>query len=562
LSTHSQGNNLYYVISAKISDVKDGNTFFLKQFDNQKIINAATIEKGQFVMKGQLSDIPQHLWLCSTINNEFYYCDLLIDKDTLFIEGSIKDFPNFLHYKGAQTQTEYGKYLDLVKDLNRKRDSLSYIAEILHDIESYTRRRQAKINNIAVEKYDRQAIDKELATTEHLRDSVRFGFVYNHMDTYAGQFLLTRFMRLISIDSLRQFYRLIPVEMKHTKFARMLSNQINPYADNCIRQADNMMSLKGTPAEEMKYAEEALSLYEQGVRLDPERLDGYVALGSLYERILPLKGVEAYDISISYLEKFIDDQNIRDIEREVARKRIEDIKYRKYLATNTVPEMIRIDGGTFTMGSTYPEDNNPTHKVKVESFQISKYEITNNQFAEFLKTYESNVVKGGENEGEVLYYECNWGIQNGKPVMGYESYPAIYITWFGAREYCKWAGGRLPTEEEWEYAARGGMYGNRDYLYSGGMELDSLGWYTNNSEGKPHPVGTKVPNQLGLYDMSGNVWEWCSDTFTQEDRLYAIVRGGSWFIERPICRITCKYYIYPSSKHFNNGFRMAKDITP
>lgn len=112
------------------------------------------------------------------------------------------------------------------------------------------------------------------------------------MDKYAGQFLLTRIMKKLSPDSLRQFYRLIPVEMKKTKFARMISNQINPYADNCIRQADDLLSLTGGPIETNKYTEEAYKLYEQGVRLDPERTDGYIALATMYERLLPIKGAK------------------------------------------------------------------------------------------------------------------------------------------------------------------------------------------------------------------------------------------------------------------------------
>ena len=546
-----------YMIDAHIKDVPEGTRFHLREFDTRKIINTALIDKGRLVMHGELSETPQHLWLYTTLKDEFYYCDLLVDKDTIFIEGSIHDFPYYLNFRGAKTQAEYGNYLDMVKGLNRQRDSLHILSEEYHKLGAWSR----KTKKDTIPQRQGLEVDWELKHVEQTRDSVRLDFAYNNMDTYAGQFLLTRFMKQVSIDSLRQFYRLIPVEMKRTKFARLLSNQINPYAEACIRQADELISMKGkTPDEEIYFAVEAFKLYEQAVRLNPERLDAYITLGSIYERLFPVKGVEAYDISIHYLEEFIKDSSLNESEREVARKRIEVINYQKYLATNLTPEMVFVKGSTFVMGSTYSEDNNPEHNVTIHDFMISKYEVTNNQFAVFLEDYKSDVVKSGENEGEILYYECNWGIQNKMPVKGYESHPAIYITWYGAREYCKWAGGRLPTEEEWEYAARGGLHGNWNHLYSGGMELDSVGWYITNSEGTPHRIGGKIPNELGLYDMSGNVWEWCSDTFYREDKKYAIVRGGAWFIERAICRPTCRYYIFPASKHFNNGFRLVKEV--
>lgn len=566
-------NNGSYVIQAHIEGVKDGTVFFLKQFENQRIINSMRIEKGKFLMKGTLADTPQHLWLCTTIDDEFYHCDLLIDYDTLYVKGHLSDFPNGLHFEGAGTHTGYAVYLEETHELNKRIDSLSAVSMAQHELGAIGQKRSdgkrkkqpaflQSLNNLKTQPVRGSLeleVDIELHAAQRERDSVRIAFIGENMDKYAGQFLLTRIMKKLSPDSLRQFYRLIPVEMKKTKFARIISNQINPYADNCIRQADNLLSLDGTPIKIHQYTEEAYRLYEQGVRLDPERTDGYIALATMYQRLLPLKGNEAYDISISYLNKFIE-SDVREEDRDEARKRIKEIEFRKWLSTNVNPEMIEVKGSIFKMGSTYKEDNNPPHEVKVNSFSISKYEITNFQFAEFLKTYESNVIKEGPDAGQPLYYECNWGIQNGKPVSGYEAHPAIYITWYGAKAYCQWAGGRLPTEEEWEYAARGGMYGKRDHLYSGGMELDSLGWYAGNSGGKPHPVGMKEPNELGIHDMSGNVWEWCSDCFEKEGRLYAIVRGGTWFNERANCRPTCHYYIYPGSKHFNNGFRLVKDI--
>lgn len=560
-----------YVIQAHITGVKEGSVFFLKQYENQRIINSMRIEKGQFTMKGTLPDIPQHLWLCTTIDDEFYYCDLLIDRDTLFIEGDLSDLPNGLHFRGASTHMGYAVYLENTHNLNIKIDSLNAVSMFQHELGAVGRKKNddkkkkafmqslSSLSSKPVRGIQELEVDIELHAAQQERDSIRIAFIENNMDKYAGQFLLTRIMKKLSPDSLRQFYRLIPVEMKKTKFARMISNQINPYADNCIRQADDLLSLAGSPLETNKYTEEAYKLYEQGVRLDPERTDGYVALATMYERLIPIKGAEAYDISISYLNKFIE-SDVRKEDREEARKRIRDIEFRKWLSTNINPEMIEVKGSTFKMGSTYKEDNNPLHEVTVKSFSISKYEITNFQFAAFLDAYESAVIKEGPDSGQPIYFECNWGIRQGNPVPGYEAYPAIYITWYGAQAYCQWAGGRLPTEEEWEYAARGGLYGNRQHLYSGGMELDSLGWYVGNSDGKTHPVGTKKPNELGIHDMSGNVWEWCSDNFMKDNRLYAVVRGGTWFNERANCRPTCHYYIYPGSKHFNNGFRLVKDV--
>lgn len=255
-----------YVIQAKISGVKDGNVFFLKRFDTQKIVNAMKIEKGEFLMRGTLGDIPQHLWLCATINDEFHYCDLLIDKDTLFIEGSIADFPNGLRFRGAATHMGYAGYLEQTHALNQRIDSLSKVSMYLHEIKATGIKRPG---------------DKS--------ESIKRSSFGENMDKYAGQFLLTRIMKQLSMDSLRQFYRLVPVEMKKTKFTRVISNYINPYADNCIRQADDLLRLQGKDLD--KYAEEACKLYEQGVRLDPERTDGYIALAMMYERLLPVRGV-------------------------------------------------------------------------------------------------------------------------------------------------------------------------------------------------------------------------------------------------------------------------------
>ena len=555
-----------YVIRAKIEGVKNGSIFELQEFSSQRIINRAKIEDNQFTMQGSLPDVPLHLWLGTTIGDEFFFCNLFLDNDTLYIEGTISDFPYGLHFSGAKTHMEYSCYQQLTKEISIEIDNLTNESMELHQLVKTNKKKKSNTKTILRERLNRTNSSFELATDIELhaailkRDSLRMEFIARNMDKQAGQFLLTQVMKKISVDSLYHFYRLIPPAMKKYKYARILSNQVNPLADDYIKQADDLLKMTGNSSQMIAYTEEAYKLYTKGVQLNPERTDGYIALGTMYERLIPVKGLEAYDIAITNLEKFVT-SNEGEEDCKKVKEHIENIKFKKWLAANIIPEMVVVKGGTFEMGSTYQEDNNPPHEVTVKNFTIGRYEVTNHQFAAYLKEYKSNTLKSGPNQGEILYYECNWGIENNQPVPGYESHPAIYVTWYGAQAYCEWAGGRLPSKEEWEYAARGGLYGHRDNLYSGGMELDSVGWYAGNSEGKTHSVGTKKTNELGIHDMSGNVWEWCADRFQKEGKNYAVVKGGTWFNERAMSRPTCHYYIYPHSKHFNNGFRLAKDIT-
>lgn len=548
-----------YIINAQITGVKDGTTFYLKTVDDQKIIGSAVIRKNNFVIKGELTDTPQILWLYTKLKKELYYCELFMDNDSLSVSGDISDFPYNLTFGGAKTHLEYNAYTQTIKEISKNRDSLTLVAEKLHE----------KGNRNS--KYQDQALiaDFQKDKLSEQRDSLRLLFIYNNMDKNAGLFELTRIMKFLPVDTLRNLYRLIPNDLRKNKYARRISNQINPYADNNIRMADNLMTQNS--GRQKAYALEAFELYEKAVTLDSTRTDGYLAIAMMYDLLLSFKGPEAYDIAIKYLNKFIE-ADVSEADRVMARARLRQIEYRKNLLATVFPQMIKVDGGTYMMGSTYKEDNNPPHEVTVDSFYISKYEVTNFQFAYFLKEYKSATIKSGPYMGEPLYYACNWGIEGGEAVAGYELHPAIYITWYGAQAYCQWAGGRLPTEEEWEFAARGGLAGDRTNLYSGSMEMDSVGWYNANSGGKPHQVGTRHPNELGIYDMSGNVWEWCSNSFYMDDKyrkynkyvngsnLYAIVRGGTWFNERQTCRTTCHYFIFPASKHFNNGFRLVKNV--
>ncbi len=235
----------------------------------------------------------------------------------------------------------------------------------------------------------------------------------------------------------------------------------------------------------------------------------------------------------------------------------------------SAPEgFVLVEGGTFTMGRTTGSGYSnelPTHQVTLSSFYIGKYEVTQ---AEYQAVMGSNP----------SYYSGS-----DKPVEK--------VTWYNAVEYCNarsiqegltpcyntntWAcdfsanGYRLPTEAEWEYAARGGT-NDPDYLYSGSDDINSVAWYSSNSGSTTHNVGTKEPKQLGLYDMSGNVWEWCNDWYgsysssAQTDPVgpatgfSRVLRGGSWYGDASSCRVARRSHVNPSSSSNVRGFRLAR----
>ena len=187
------------------------------------------------------------------------------------------------------------------------------------------------------------------------------------------------------------------------------------------------------------------------------------------------------------------------------------------------PEMIKVAGN----GS-------------INTFYIGKTEITVAEYRAYCKA-----------TGTSMPNEPRWG--------WHENHPIVNVNWYDANNYCKWMTNKtgrkysLPTEKQWEYAARGGNKSN-GYTYSGSDNLSSVAWYTNNSGSKPHTVATKRANELGIYDMSGNVWEWCLDNHRSDTR---VLRGGSWFYRARSCRVENRYDLDAVYRINDFGFRVV-----
>ncbi len=217
-------------------------------------------------------------------------------------------------------------------------------------------------------------------------------------------------------------------------------------------------------------------------------------------------------------------------------------------SANAPAEMVGIPGGEFTAGldpnialaecQKYYKNckngawamNAGPHQASVNSFFIDKYEVTQ---AEYERVMRSNPSKF---KGSNL--------------------PVESVTWVEADTYCKRVGKRLPTELEWEKAAKGGS----DSIYSWGDDgdmADVYAWYKNNSEGKTHPVGEKSPNGYGVYDMAGNVWEWTSSFYDKSGK-HKVLRGGSWYADPNATRPAYRGTGIPGWRDSDIGLRCAR----
>jgi formylglycine-generating enzyme required for sulfatase activity len=216
--------------------------------------------------------------------------------------------------------------------------------------------------------------------------------------------------------------------------------------------------------------------------------------------------------------------------------------------------------GKFNMGSNKgTPDEKPIHEVFVSSFLIGKYPITFNQYDKYCEETNKQRVP-----------DSGWGRENR---------PVINVSWQDANDFCNWLSEktgevfRLPTEAEWEYAARGGLK-SKGYKYSGHDDVETVGWHRGNSGRSTSPVGQKEPNELEIFDMSGNVCEWCFDWYADDYYLVSplrnpsgpdmglekVVRGGSSNFNAFLCGVSNRFKYFHKIGNYNTGFRIVKEI--
>ena len=224
------------------------------------------------------------------------------------------------------------------------------------------------------------------------------------------------------------------------------------------------------------------------------------------------------------------------------------------LIKKLIDDMVLVPGGVFVMGATTEQEDDawelefPIHQVKLSSFYICKYEVTQALWEAVMGSNPSSAQDRSNPVEMVSWNDCSKFIEKLNEMTGMEF--------------------RFPTEAEWEYAARGGNK-SRHFKYAGGDELAQVAWYEDNAEDAPHHVGTRKPNELGLHDMSGNVWEWCLDWqnfYTDEIQINPVgdfesqgrvMRGGCWRLSDSLCRVSFRGVSAPGQRKNDCGLRLA-----
>ena len=242
---------------------------------------------------------------------------------------------------------------------------------------------------------------------------------------------------------------------------------------------------------------------------------------------------------------------------------------------------VLVTAGKFAMGSNVSDDEKPIHTVYLDTFWIDQTEVTNAMYAAFLNELGNQseggatwLDTGGEYSDEYVHTVLSSG--EWQPKSSYGNHPVIKVSWYGARAYCEWAGRHLPSEAEWEKAARGGLegkqypWGNEDPVCTPGA---SNGAQYGRCSGATVETGLFAPNGYGLYDMAGNVWEWVADRYDENyynnspsnnpegptSGDYRVRRGGSFYFNDGYVGSANRGRDFPNNPRYDRGFRCAMD---
>ena len=304
------------------------------------------------------------------------------------------------------------------------------------------------------------------------------------------------------------------------------------------------------------------------IETDSTYADVYYNMGVVYTKMGELGGgIPYFDKAQKCYEKYL---VLMPSEKNTIFKELAQLEAGIKKTMEYIKDMVFVKGGTFTMGCTSEqgtdcgEDEKPAHKVKISDFYIGKYPVTQAQWKAVM----------GSSSKELWNTDC-------------DDCPADGVSWNDIQKFIKQLNAqtgqnyRLPTEAEWEYAARGGNQ-SEYYKYSGSNDIDEVAWYSNNykngnhgTRGTTHPVGTKKPNELGIYDMSGNVSEFCQDRYDKNyysnappanpkcsNSGYIVLRGGSWKDGAKECRVTQRYNTGAMNYTLiKSGFRLVLSLS-